>query len=232
MAHHCGSGKLLHIRRGLYAVVPEGFDAESFAVDPYQVAARATDDAVVSYRSALALHGYGYSVQNSLIYLTANREASRFSFQDTEYVGVTHPIALLRHGKEMTGVESVDRAGLEIRVTTLERTLVDCFDRVELAGGIEEAWRSLEAVSYFDTGKVIAYLDLLGNSVTAAKVGFFLEEQGERLHISEKELDSVREFRPKQPTYMFRSERIGKLVNGWNLIVPEEILQRSWEEPL
>lgn len=231
LSHHCGSGKLLHIRRGLYAVVPEGFDAETFVVDPYQVAARATDDAVVAYRSALALHGYGYSAQNSLIYLTANREASRFDFQKTEYIGTTHPKALLRQSKETTGVETVDRGGLEIRVTTPERTLVDCFDRLDLTGGIEEAWRSLEAVSYFDPEKVISYLALLDNAVTAAKVGLFLDGQRERLHLSEKHLNSIREFRPKQPTYMFRSERTGKLVNEWNLIVPTEILERSWEEP-
>lgn len=232
LSHHCGTGKLLHVRRGLYAVVPEGFEAESFRVDPYLIAAKATDDAILAYRTALALHGYGYSVHNSMHYLTGKRESTRFNFQDTEYIGVTQPKALLKRGQESVGVDLVDRAGMHIRVTSLERTLVDCFDRLDLAGGIEEAWRSLEAVSYFNIKLLLEYLALLDNAVTTAKIAFFLDLNKERLHVSEKDLQFLRSRRPQHPTYMFRNERTGKLVRDWNLIIPVHVLERSWEEPL
>ncbi|MBZ0186252.1 MAG: hypothetical protein K8F91_08400 [Candidatus Obscuribacterales bacterium] len=222
---------MLHIRRGLYAVVPEGFEADSYRVDPFLIGARATDDAVIAYRSALEMHGYGYSVHNSMVYLTARREAARFMFQDTEFIGATQPKALMKQAMEETEVEVIDRSGMEIRVTTLERTLVDCFDRLDLAGGIEEAWRSLGAVSYFNVDKVLEYLSLLSNAVTSAKVGLFLDVNRDRLHIGQQTLRALQELRPKQATYMFRSKRRGKLIQKWNLIVPEEVLERSWEEP-
>ena len=44
-------------------------------------------------------------------------------------------------------METLDRQGLPIRVTGLERTLVDVLDRPALAGGWEEAWRSWEGVA-------------------------------------------------------------------------------------
>jgi predicted transcriptional regulator of viral defense system len=231
LSHHIRAGRLLHVRRGLYAAVPEGFRADSYMVDPYLIVARATDDAIVAYRSALALHGYSYSVHNTMTYLTAKRESTKFMFQGTEYIGVTQPTALLKQGLESTGVDLVDRVGMHIRVTSLERTLVDCFDRLDLAGGIEEAWRSLEAVTYLKLKPLLDYIVLLDNAVTSAKVGFFLDMNKERLHVSEKDLDFLRGRRPQHPTYMFRSERAGKLVPVWNLIVPRNVLERSWEEP-
>jgi predicted transcriptional regulator of viral defense system len=231
LSHHVEMGRLLHVRRGLYAVVPDGFAAYSYNVDPYLIAAKATDDAIVAYRSALSLLGYSYSVHNTMTYLTAKRESTKFVFQGTEYIGVTQPKALLRQGQESTSVESIDRAGMQIRATSLERTLVDCFDRLDLAGGIEEVWRSLEAISYLNIKLLLAYIALLGNAVTTAKVGFFLDMNKERLHVSEKDFDFLRSHRPQHPTYMFRSERTGKLVHDWNLIVPTQVLERSWEEP-
>lgn len=231
LSHHVSMGRLIHVRRGLYAVVPEGFTADSYMVDAYLVAAKATDDAILAYRSALAFHGYGYSVHNSMTYLTAKRESTKFDFQGTEFVGVTQPKILTKQGKESIFVDSVDRAGMQIRVTSLERTLVDCFDRLDLAGGIEEAWRSLETVSYLNVKPIFEYLALLDNAVTTAKVGLFLEMNKERLHLSENDIDTLRNRRPKTPTYMFRSERTGRLVSNWNLIVPEPILERAWEEP-
>ncbi len=231
LSHHIAMGRLLHVRRGLYAVVPEGFTADSYIVDPYLIAAKATDDAIIAYRSALALHGYGYSVHNSMTYLTTKRESTKFDFQGTEYIGATQPKALMKQGKESSSVDLIDRAGMEIRVTSLERTLVDCFDRLDLAGGIEEVWRSLESVTYLKLKSLLEYVSFLDNAVTSAKVGLFLDMSKERLHLSEQDINSLRDRRPKTPTYMFRSERSGKLVNDWNLIVPVNILERTWEEP-
>jgi predicted transcriptional regulator of viral defense system len=231
LSHHITMGHLLHVRRGLYAVVPEGFTADSYVVDPYLLAAKAMDDAVVGYRSALGLHGYEYSVLNSMTYLTAKRESSKFDFQGTEYIGVTQPKALMKLGREFSCVDSVDRGGMEIRVTSLERTVVDCFDRLDLAGGIEEVWRSLDAVTYLKFKTMLDYVTLLDNAVTAAKVGLFLDVNKARLHLSDKDMDSLKRLRPKTPTYMFRSKRSGKLVHDWNLIVPAKVLERVWEEP-
>ncbi len=67
----------------------------------------------------------------------------------------------------------MDRRGLEVRVTGLERTLVDVLDRPYLSGTWEEIWRSFDSVDFFDLDKVVEYSILLGNAITAAKVGFF-----------------------------------------------------------
>lgn len=230
LSYHSANGKLIHIRRGLYAVVPETIDADIYIVDPFLVAAKATDDAVIAYRTALSLHGYSYTLHDELFYLTAKKETSKFEFQRNEYKGITQPKALLRRKKEFYEVESTDRLGVNIKITSLERTFVDCFDRIELSGGIEEVWRSLESITYLNLDRITKYLSLLDNAVTTAKVGYFLDVHKEQLNISDKQLRPLLDRKPKNPTYMFRSDRHGKLIRDWNLIVPEFIIERSWEE--
>jgi predicted transcriptional regulator of viral defense system len=65
---------------------------------------------------------------------------------------------------------------MELRIASLERTLVDALDRPDLSGSREEIWRSLESVEFFNLDKVVEYGLLLGNATTGAKVGFFLEQ--------------------------------------------------------
>ena len=101
----------------------------------------------------------------------------------------------------------MDRSGMEVRVTSLERTMVDVLNRPDVAGGWEEIWRSLESVEFFDLDKVVEYALLLGNATTAAKVGFFLEQHREPLMIEEKHLKSLHGLRPRQPHYLDRDKR-------------------------
>ena len=128
-------------------------------------------------------------------------------------------------------VVRTDRAGLEVRVTGLERTFVDVLSRPDLTGSWEEIWRSLESVEFFDLDKVALYVDLLGNATTAAKVGFFLEQHRDSLMVDEAHLKTFRDRRPRRPHYLERSRRkAGRFVAAWNLVVPEEVYGRSWEE--
>lgn len=113
-------------------------------------------------------------------------------------------------------------------MTTLERTLVDVLDRPDLAGGLEEAWRSLAGVPLFDLEAVLDYVRLRGQATLAAKVGFFLEQRKDALGVRDEALARLRRLRPRQPHYLDR--RLGgRLAPGWNLIVPTTILARAWE---
>ena len=118
-------------------------------------------------------------------------------------------------------------------VTSLERTLVDVLNRPDLSGSWEEIWRSLESVEYFDLDRVVEYALMLENATTAAKVGFFLEQHREPLMVEDKHLKPLLDFRPRRPHYLVRGKRTnGRLVTNWNLVLPKEVLHRSWGEVL
>ena len=104
-------------------------------------------------------------------------------------------------------------------------------DRPDLTGSLEEIWRSLELVEFFDLDKVVEYVLLLENATTAAKVGFFLEQHGETLMVQDVHLKALQKLRPRQPHYFDRARRKdGRLVKQWNLVVPSAVIKRSWAE--
>lgn len=232
LTYYRNLGRIIPLRRGLYAVVPLGSRPESALVDPYLLAARITKDAVLAYHTALEFHGKAYSVYTRLCYVSAHKSLP-LKFRDYEIRGVPVPKPLRAKGKEMFGVNSHKRSGVELRVTTLERALVDVLDRPELSGSWEEIWRSLESVEFFDLDQVVEYALLLENATTAAKVGFFLDQHREALMVEDAHLNPLRKLRPRQPHYLMRGKRKGgQWVKDWNLMIPTEILNKSWEEVL
>jgi len=128
------------------------------------------------------------------------------------------------------GVSEVAHAGGRVRVTTLERAMVDVFDKPDKCGSWEEIWRSLEMVEFFDLDAVIAYALKIGSSLTVARVGFFLDQHRETLMVEDRHLDRLQARAPRQPRYLDGTRKPGKLVTRWNLVVPEYVLQRRWEE--
>jgi predicted transcriptional regulator of viral defense system len=230
LAYHCRRGHIFRVRRGLYAVVPPGASPDTCPVDPYLLGSRLAPDAVLGYHTALEVHGKAHSVFERFHYFTERRTRALF-FRALRFEGVRPPAALRRKRKQDFGLETLDRSGLPVRVTGLERTLVDVLDRPDLGGGWEEVWRSLESVEFFDVERVVRYALLLGNATVAAKAGYFLDQHREELMIDDGHLAKLKEARPSGPHYMDRAGGgKGRFVPGWNLVVPEQVAERSWEE--
>ena len=226
--YHLREGHLVRVRRGLYAVVPPGGDPETCPVDPYLVAAKSSDDAVLAYHTALEVHGKAHSVFERYFF-QSNCQFRPTTFRASRFESVLFPKALRANGQQHFATKNVERAGVEIRVAILERTLVDLLDRPDLGGGWEEIWRSLESVEYFDLDVVVAYVKLLANRTTAAKVGYYLQQHAEALMVEERHLAPLRELCPKQPHYLERGKS-GKFVREWNLVIPDPLARKSWEE--
>ena len=221
--------RIVAVKRELYAVVPLDVSPDSYPVDPYLIASRMKPDAILAYHTALEFHGKAYSIFNRFNYLT-KRTSSPVKFQEYEFRGILYPQKLRDRNADL-GVEVTERLGLDIKVTTLERTFVDVFDRPDLSGSSEEIWRSLESIEFFNLDEVIRYCRLLNNATTSAKVGYFLEENRDRLMVEESHLNALKKLRPRGPHYYNRNVRkAGQLIRNWNLVVPTEILNRRWDE--
>jgi predicted transcriptional regulator of viral defense system len=232
LAYHARRGRLVRVRRGLYAAVPPGTGGATLIVDPFLLAGRMTDDAVLAYHTALEFHGKAHSVSERFLYLTA-RAARPLTFRGQRFIGLPIRAPLRAKKAGYFGVVAADRMGLDVRVTGLERTMVDVLDRPRFGGGWEEIWRSLESVEFFDLDAVVEYALLLGNATTIAKVGFYLEQHRTPLMVRDEHLERLRAHRPREPHYLSRRERKpGRLVTGWNLIVPSEVLEQRWQEVL
>lgn len=224
---HAQSGRIVRVRRGLY--VSKSAGAPGGTIDPYLVATNAAEDAVVSHHAALQFHGRSYSLWNQVTFMTLSHTRS-FRFGQVEYVPVSPPGAVASPEFMVDGVETVASGGGQVRVCTCERAMVDVLHTPSLGGGWEEIWRSLEMIEFFDLEAVITYALLLDTATTVARVGLFLEQHRERLFVQDTHLDRLREHMPRHPRYFDASREPGRLVQSWNLIVPERVLDGRWGE--
>lgn len=227
LRRHVQSGRIARVRRGLYVSVPWGGVAET--VDPYLIATKATADAAVSHHAALQFHGRSYSMWSQVTFLT--RTYSRgFRFGPVEYVPVRPPAALDVLDDIGCGVEVVASGGGRVRVCTCERAMVDLLHTPSLGGSWEEIWRSLEMIEFLDLDMVITCALQLDSATTVARVGFFLEQHRDRLFVEEVHLERLRAYAPNDPRYLDGTRESGRLVHPWNLIVPDRVLDRRWDE--
>ena len=229
LANHTRTGRIVRIRRGLYAVVPPGTGVDSFPIDPYLVASRLARDSVLSHHTALQFHGRAYTIWQRFTY-QATRPTAPLRFRSNVFRGMKFPSALVSRDAQMFDVLTLERANVSLRVASLERTLVDAMNSPAHSGGWEEVWRSLESVEFFNLDRVVEYALLLNNATTAARVGFFLEQHRNALMVDEAHLAMLRRHRPRRVHYLDRARRGGRLVAEWNLVVPEDVMERSWAE--
>ena len=116
----------------------------------------------------------------------------------------------------------LERSGLEVRSTTLERTLVDVLDRPDLAGGMEEVWRSLASVEALDFAALTQYAELVERPLLTARLGYLLEAHARRWLTPPKLLSALEAKRPAGPVYLDRRQP-GRLARRWNLVVPPDL---------
>jgi predicted transcriptional regulator of viral defense system len=231
LRHYVQTGRLIRVRRPIYASVPYGHEAAKFQVDPYLVASRIAPGATLAYHAALQFRGQAHSVWNTYPVLV-DKPIPALSFQDYTIRGVGVPSVFRRKPAPKSSVKTLDHQGLDVKACTLERTLVDCLDRPDLGGDWEEVWKSFAGVPYLRLDAVVEYALALGKAIVAAKTGYFLGQNRGRWDVEDRHLDALKKSAPKNLTYLDLAEKgRSSIVAEWNLEVPLAIQQKSWEEP-
>lgn len=186
--------------------------------DPYLVAATVAPDATMVYHSALELHGLAHSPTRRVQFESA-RPIAGFAYRDSEFQRYERPRALsATQGLQATTL--VGRPGGVVRVTTRERTLVDCVNRMDLSGGLEEVSRSLAALPYVDASSVLAYLRELGSPTAVARTGWFLQQRAGDWYVSGEALDEMRGMLGRGPYFLTRDNEAGHWTPSWRLYLP------------
>jgi len=224
------TGRIKLIRRKLYAAIPPNQTAESLTVDSYLIAGKATEDAVLSYHTALELMGIAYSTFGQFSYLT-QQKSKPFEFNGQWYQSVSVPKALQKIPDPWVGVTLMNRQGVMLKVTNAERTFVDVLDRIELSGGWEEVCRSIANMAVLNIEEVIRYCLMLKNACLNAKVGYFLSQRQGAFAVSEKQLKPLLAAKPKIPQHASKAGHESfQLIKPWNILLPVFVVNQSWVE--
>ena len=164
LTQHQRAGNIRRIARGVFASVPKHADARTWSVDRFLAASRLRRDAVIACHSALELHGCAYS-EGYEMQIIARGEPGTFEAVGFTCRFIKPPRGFTpRNATSTDGVMVIDRLGLWVDVTMIERTIVDLFDRCDLAGGSEELFNSLDLVARVDAAALVRYARARGNA--------------------------------------------------------------------
>ena len=223
-------GRVVMVRPDVYAVVNGGRDPARFQPMPDLVATKMAPDAVVSHHSALDYWGISYSMWFDAVYSATDPPPSMV-YGAMYYRGVRFPERLIESGHQHFGVVEETYAGGTVRVTTMERTLVDILANPDLGGSWDEIWQSVARADSIDVETVATYCELVdGGAALRAKVGFFLDQHRDEWGIDDRALAP---FRPPPRSAPFHLDPAHhprcRFVPEWNLMAPIEVLERQWE---
>ncbi len=116
------------------------------------------------------------------------------------------------------------RSGIEFRVTSIERTLVDTLNWPKLSGGVDEVIRALDRIESLDAERVVAYTMLLKKPTLAAVVGWWLDRHRSTLGVTNDILRPLRYALPVSPLYTLGAKPGDAVVmSPWQLLVPKRI---------
>lgn len=216
-------GYIETVRRGIYAFVPE---TTGVLPDRYLIASKASPDAYLSHHTALELLGVAQTTFVGQLFVSVPKRLARYSH------GGSSVSPVVSKGRVEGFLTIVKRGGQDIRASGRELTLVQCLDRLDHAGGLEELMRSVEGFSGLNWDRLEALLapgkGPFGKASLNAKVGFVVERLSDRWHPPGDLLESLSGRTGRGVTYLGteRGEG-GRWVPRWRVIVPQWALE-AW----
>lgn len=172
-------GAARKIGKGKYVILaPEVLQGTGrFVQDPLIVTSQLMEilkqQYAVAYLSAAYLHGLLEQLpQVGQVMVTKRRPSIRLSeTQAVEFVTVVT--------WKFFGIIQTRHGGGAVAVTDVEKTVVDCLDRLDFTGGVEEAGRIvLRAAERMDPRKLVRYAKALRSIPLLQRLGCILERGG------------------------------------------------------
>lgn len=197
------------VRRDLYAVI--SLETGQPIPNRYQIASRVADDACVSLHSAFEFYGYGNQVYYD-VYFTTRKRVRSFSYDGINY----YPII-------PQGDTGITETNTGVRVTSLERTVIDSIADFEKAGGLEELLRCLLLIPSLDGNKLLDSLTQHGRAQLFQKTGFILESLKDELALPEVFFTECEKHISNSKTYLFPKQSDFVLHKRWKIFAPKNL---------
>jgi len=150
------------------------------------------------------------------MYISGEKRFTPFEFEGISY----------KHIAPRISVGVVDRPD-GVRVTDMERTVLDSIGDFEKIAGLEELLRCLELIPYLNENKLLEYLEQYSKQVLYQKTGYILSHLKEELRLTDQFFDICEKKVTKSVRYIYRGVRNEPNVfdRRWQLYVPENLMR-------
>lgn len=209
---YAGAGLVKRVRRNLYAAVNLG--TKAMEVNQFQIASHITPTACVAYHSAFEYYGFAHQV----FFTTYVASGSLFNGFECDGMTYQYCSAKLDIGVEVPPMDAL------VRVTDLSRTVVDCIDRIDRCGGLEELCQCLNAIPYLEGSEIARYLEAYNKRALYKKAGFILSHFMGKLKDGDALLDVCHKYGAQGVDRIQPDSQENVYHKEWGLYAPDNIL--------
>ncbi len=208
-------GKVKKIRNNIYSAINPA--TGQIVANRYQIACAITKTAYLSHHSAFEYYGLANQVFYEM-YVSSNMRFNHFEYDQISYRYIV--------SKTLEGViEATNTEG--VRLTNLERTVIDSIKDVNRIGGLEELLKCLENIDYLEEDKLIKYLDLYDIKSLYQKTGFILKNYQKEMQISDSFIKYCLGKIGNSIQYLEKDSKDNYYNRQWKLMIPEGLFNDS-----
>ncbi|MCM1468168.1 MAG: hypothetical protein NC086_08470, partial [Alistipes sp.] len=198
-------GLIEKVKRDFYVVI--SMETKQPVLSRYQIGSNLFSDACITHHSAFEVFGYGSQVFYECYVATDKR------FSDFEYDGV-----LYRRVERKPDIEITMQGN--IRVTSVEQTVVDSIRDFEKIAGLEEVIRCMVLVPGLNEEKVMECLARNNNGFLYQKCGFLFEQLKEEFNFSSKFFEVCEKYSSGAKRYLMKESQDNVFHKRWKLYAP------------
>lgn len=202
-------GMVKKIRKNIYSCVNPA--TGGIIATRFHIGSAINETAYISHHSAFEYHGMANQVFYE-IYVSSDIRFNDFEFDGVKYKYISSKV---RAGV----IESKNTEG--VKVTDLERTVIDSIKDFEKIGGFEELLNCLSSIHYLNEEKLIKYLDQYNIKGLYQKTGFLLEHYMTEMQLSNDFIDYCMRKVGKSTRYLLKDNTNDiTYLSKWKLIIP------------
>jgi predicted transcriptional regulator of viral defense system len=213
---------ILKIKKGVYLIAPleaGELGAANYTVHSFVIASVLVTPYYIAYWSALNYHGLTDQTPPA-VYIATTKPRNTRAILNTEFKFVAIP------SRKIFGIEETEIEKRKIKISSPEKTIVDCLDHPEHCGGTEEIAKAL----YFnkeeiDYNKLVNFAQKIGNTAVLKRLGYISETlKMEKILNLLSSAKLAKGYSSLDPTI----KKHGRIVERWELFVNVQIDPSKW----
>ena len=203
-------GWIERIEKGKYMVIPLGAEKGKYTLHEFVLGSFLVDPCIISYWSALNYYGFTEQIPRTVFIQTTARK----KHQQVTIFGIPYKIVRLKKEK-IFGIEKAWFENIQVNLTNKEKTIIDCLDKPQYAGGIIEVAKAIQTEDY-DKKMLVNYAKKMNNTGIIRRLGYICDFLHIPIHLPEIKTRNYLKLDPILP-------KSTNLNAKWNLIINEEL---------
>lgn len=201
-------GYIKRIKHNLYGVV--SLETNECIADKFLIASNITETSFVSHHSAFEFYGYYNQVYNN-VNVSSLSKFIPFEFEENNYSLIK--VSSTNFVEEIRGV----------RVTSIERTIVDCIKDSGKHCELEETLNCINSIPYISTNDILKYLEQINSKMLYKKVGIILSLSKNKLNIPDLFFKKCHEVSDSIKGYFDKSKKAHVYNSEWKIFIYKDL---------